>query len=426
MGNKEGFNLGEITKQELSRELIAEIEGRILEGGAVGFNIGVNVKDFGAKGDGVTNDYIAIQDAIETGLPVYVPYTKSGYLIEDTLLTTDGTILYGENLSTSIFQKTDGIPIIRVVGGHYQIYNFHLAYVNQQTESMSGGVGIELGDAEASKGAHEGKISQIIIEKSYRGIGVPVWKGDAFSFMNTFEHIRVLNSWDFSFYLSSREVGLTTNTLTNCYSLFSEDDTRPNGKGFFIGNHDDFIMQNCACDHGSKEALWLEGNRGGTIIDFHAEKCKVYASYFSIVRIVNSKVHFTNLSIPYSIIRLDVTESYLFWIYDGSEVTINNFAERDTTILGTGYFASMVSDATSFLRVDSVKSALPFSFNGKRSIEMRSLQSPSIPTVGNWNVGEIVYNTLPVSGGSIGWVCVTKGDFSTTSKPVFKAFGVIS
>lgn len=47
------------------------------------------------------------------------------------------------------------------------------------------------------------------------------------------------------------------------------------------------------------------------------------------------------------------------------------------------------------------------------------------PTTGQWARGDIVYNTTPTSGGFVGWVCVTTGDFAGTP-PVFKTFGVIS
>lgn len=416
--------MGLITKQELSEALLAELQ--LSSGGTTtsGF-VGVSVLDFGAKGDGITNDYRAIQDAINTGLPVFVPYTVPGYKINDTLEVDSKTILYGENQNTQIVQVSNNRPILRITGSHFHVYQLHLTYKNQQTATMSAGTGIELGNAYTNEGAHEGKINHLTISNAFIGIGVPTWQGDAFSFLNTFEHIRVLNSWDFAFYITSRIVGLTTNTFINCYALCSEDDLRPNSKGFLIGNHDDFVMINCACDHAPREALWLEGNRGGTILDFHAEKCRVSDSYFSIVRIKTSKVNFTNLSIPYTIIKANVTEAYLFWVYENSEVVVNNFAERDTTVLGTGFFASIVSDATSYIKIDSVKNTLPVSFSGKKSVEMRQLQSNVIPTAGKWKVGEIVYNTAPVSGAGIGWVCVTAGDFSTTTKPVFKVFGMI-
>lgn len=45
----------------------------------------INVKSYGAKGDGVTDDTVAFKNAVATGKPVYVPYSDKFYLLSDTL-----------------------------------------------------------------------------------------------------------------------------------------------------------------------------------------------------------------------------------------------------------------------------------------------------------------------------------------------------
>jgi len=44
----------------------------------------------------------------------------------------------------------------------------------------------------------------------------------------------------------------------------------------------------------------------------------------------------------------------------------------------------------------------------------------SVPTTGIWARGSVVFNLSVVAGGSMGWMCVTAGDFAGTP-PVFKA-----
>lgn len=51
---------------------------------------------------------------------------------------------------------------------------------------------------------------------------------------------------------------------------------------------------------------------------------------------------------------------------------------------------------------------------------VRMLESAA-PTTGTWQVGDIVYNDTPAAGGFIGWVCVTAGTPGT-----WKTFGAIS
>jgi hypothetical protein len=54
----------------------------------------VNVLDYGAIGDGVTDDTAAIQTAINTGLPVYLPAGQ--YKVTTTITNTSNLILFGD------------------------------------------------------------------------------------------------------------------------------------------------------------------------------------------------------------------------------------------------------------------------------------------------------------------------------------------
>lgn len=81
--------------------------------GILNFNnsesIFINVKDFGAIGDGVTDDTQAFKNAVATGLPVYIPFSDGMYLITDEIdfagkpmnITGDGTVRYFENVTVA-------------------------------------------------------------------------------------------------------------------------------------------------------------------------------------------------------------------------------------------------------------------------------------------------------------------------------------
>jgi hypothetical protein len=62
----------------------------------------VSVKDFGAVGDGVTDDTAAIQDALNTGKTVYAP--AGTYLVSKPLYVTGS--FYGDGNSQTIIRKT--------------------------------------------------------------------------------------------------------------------------------------------------------------------------------------------------------------------------------------------------------------------------------------------------------------------------------
>lgn len=59
--------------------------------------------------------------------------------------------------------------------------------------------------------------------------------------------------------------------------------------------------------------------------------------------------------------------------------------------------------------------------NFAAGVNSRYLSATTAPTVGTWPQGAIVYNSAPVAGGYIGWVCVKSGTPGT-----WKTWGVIS
>ena len=75
----------------------------------------VSVKDFGAVGDGVTDDTAAIQAALNSG-SVYFPETSNYYLISDALTMIDGTTVDGDGYKSLIRQTVAGKNVF--VAGH--------------------------------------------------------------------------------------------------------------------------------------------------------------------------------------------------------------------------------------------------------------------------------------------------------------------
>jgi hypothetical protein len=70
----------------------------------------VSVKDFGAVGDGVTDDTAAIQAAINSGLSLLIP--QGTFLISSTLtINLSNTSLFGEDVNTCIIKASGAFPI---------------------------------------------------------------------------------------------------------------------------------------------------------------------------------------------------------------------------------------------------------------------------------------------------------------------------
>lgn len=86
-------------------------------------NIWVSITDFGATGDGVTDDTAAIQAALDTGKNVYIPPAKNEYLVTAQLVPHAGQVIQGGGkfsaatgfhgivaaMNVSIFKLGDGV-----------------------------------------------------------------------------------------------------------------------------------------------------------------------------------------------------------------------------------------------------------------------------------------------------------------------------
>lgn len=84
--------------------------GAVQRTGQSKFGESVSVKDFGAKGDGTTDDASAINFAIATGKTVYFP--KGTYSISSPLVvSTKGQILYGDGRQNSLIVPSATFPL---------------------------------------------------------------------------------------------------------------------------------------------------------------------------------------------------------------------------------------------------------------------------------------------------------------------------
>lgn len=83
----------------------------------------VSVKDFGATGDGTTNDAIAVQAALNTGKSIHFP--KGTYYVGSTTLTLpENVVVFGDGASTTILGT--GADPVMVLTGTSSVYKSNL------------------------------------------------------------------------------------------------------------------------------------------------------------------------------------------------------------------------------------------------------------------------------------------------------------
>jgi hypothetical protein len=92
-------------KQSNSSGILAGAVGRTVH---EKFQEMISVKDFGATGDGITNDTTAMQNALTAaaGKSLYIP---AGTYVCNQLVVSSGTSVYGDSASTTIIQATSSL-----------------------------------------------------------------------------------------------------------------------------------------------------------------------------------------------------------------------------------------------------------------------------------------------------------------------------
>lgn len=97
----------------------------------------ISVKDFGAVGDGLTDDTLAFQQALAAHLSVYIP--TGTYIINSTLMIRDKQSVVGAG-DSSVLQTSSAITLMQLGGSYARLQNFKIfgGAVGLKLQGMSG------------------------------------------------------------------------------------------------------------------------------------------------------------------------------------------------------------------------------------------------------------------------------------------------
>ena len=127
----------------------------------------VSVKDFGATGNGSTDDTAAIQAALNSGaLSIYVP--SGTYRVTTTINITRPVTFYGDGLANTIFSQATNFDVFYIYNGSgvmLGVNMFNFGITNTQSRvNVTSGAGIKLYKVYYSQ------FSNITITNTYIGI----------------------------------------------------------------------------------------------------------------------------------------------------------------------------------------------------------------------------------------------------------------
>ena len=110
----------------------------------------VNIKQFGAYGDGVHNDTLAIQTAIDKNKVIFI--NEGTYIINNTLTIDSSTVLYGIR-NESVIEYTGTGTAINIIGKYNTLSNFKLIADTSISSSTKIGINMNKTKGQAVSGA---------------------------------------------------------------------------------------------------------------------------------------------------------------------------------------------------------------------------------------------------------------------------------
>ena len=176
---------------------LTKAHNRMIEGAAV------NVKDFGAKGDGTTDDTTAIQaaiDSITTG-NVYVP--SGTYKITDSISIGDNKGIIGNSLNSSIIEfdySTTGKPILDVSGLFITVKELQLKYSSLPPSTDTNAFCIAFDDFDGNTAWST--FENIYLHQCFGGIGENS-SSTANIFNNVFVNVNIRNFTGWAFQIDN-------------------------------------------------------------------------------------------------------------------------------------------------------------------------------------------------------------------------------
>lgn len=165
--------------------------GTVFDGWVRQYSGAVNVKWFGAVGDGITDDTVAIQNALDLGYAVAVP---EGVFLVDNISIQQPTVLKGQGHSKTIFKaidsKTSGaiMSLATTSNAYYCIFSdFTIeGRFYEESSNATSIIGLKIGSS-ISIISTESIFENIQIRKCHTGLNI------IYSWSNSFKGITISN-----------------------------------------------------------------------------------------------------------------------------------------------------------------------------------------------------------------------------------------
>ena len=307
----------------------------------------VSVKDFGAVGDGVTDDTAAIQAALDSGAKsVYI--LGGTYKITDNLYVHGNISIIGDGKSTTTFNLTN-VPTYA-----YWIICGHSSYGTTATWSGEfSGITLDV-DAAIEIGLYLGSVDKIAV----RDVEV-ITSGNVAN-----GAIKGINNFVYGSSQVRRYISIENCTVSDC--------ALGDGETVGIGSGNDIVVKNLLVLGGARDDLGIH-NCGGVLIEgctISSYDGRIYVSDSSNVQIVNNKLDYAQASQGMGIYV--GSESTAFPSYAENYIISGNIIKYGTSCNGSSFGIRVESGRQILVSNNRLINQSSFA-NGRIVVESQSL-----------------------------------------------------
>lgn len=212
---------------------------------------------------------------------------------------------------------------------------------------------------------------------------------------------------------SSSKIDIIGNTGLNGggYGVYIENFSRTTGRADYNGTSGDGINivgndLNCVA-----EGIWINSsNAANKMIDSRIDSnlIKTPAISIYIANAANTSITSNKCKSTTNLARIQVAES--------DKLTVNCNTLESTAATDSGRI--VLTSATNYIVEGNLfspsNSTAPININGQAfKAAKKRFYSNAIPIAGTYEVGDIIWNTSPVLGGALGWICIASGAVGT-------------
>ena len=212
---------------------------------------------------------------------------------------------------------------------------------------------------------------------------------------------------------SSSKIDIIGNTGLNGggYGVYIGNLDRTTGRADYNGTSGDGINivgndLNCV-----SEGVWVtSSNAANKMIDSRIDSnlIKTPAISIYVANAANTSITSNKCNSTTNLARIQVLES------DKLTVNCNTIKSTDATDSGRIVLNSATNYVVDGNLFSPSNSTSPININGQPfKAAKKRFYSNAIPIAGTYEVGDIIWNTSPVFGGALGWICIASGTVGT-------------